>query len=71
MHMGAKAELTLWMEALAEMASPLTELIASRNVAAIELLDAHIAFAEKLAASSDRPGLNGYGVAMRVKAQRP
>jgi len=56
MHMGAKAELTLWMEALAEMASPLTELIASRNVAAIELLDAHIAFAEKLAASSDRAG---------------
>ena len=44
------------MEALAEMASPLTELIASRNVSAIELLDAHIAFAEKLAASSDRAG---------------
>ncbi|PPR09181.1 MAG: hypothetical protein CFH41_02698 [Alphaproteobacteria bacterium MarineAlpha11_Bin1] len=55
-HIEPETSLTLWVEGLAEMASPLTKLMNRRSVYAIELLEAHVAFAEILASSHDQTG---------------
>ena len=49
--------LTLWAGELSAMAAPLTDLMNRRQAQAAELLDAHIAFAEALAASVDENGV--------------
>ncbi|MGB0630908.1 MAG: double-strand break repair protein AddB [Alphaproteobacteria bacterium] len=56
-HIEPEAGLTLWAADLASMAAPLTALINRRRASVVDLLQAHIAFAEALAASSDETGV--------------
>lgn len=52
-----EAGLTLWAESLSALAAPLTELMTRRLAPVVDLLDAHIEFAESLAASTDETGV--------------
>lgn len=57
-HIEPEAGLTLWAEDLAELAAPLSDLMRRRHVSAVDLLEAHVAFAEALAASGDETGID-------------
>ena len=56
-HIEPEAGLTLWAGGLAELAAPLSDLMNRRRVSAVDLLEAHVAFAEALAASQDQTGV--------------
>jgi ATP-dependent helicase/nuclease subunit B len=56
-HIEPEAGLTLWAEDLEHAARPFTELMRQPRVPAVALLDAHIAFAEALAASAAETGI--------------
>ena len=56
-HIEPEAGLTHWAEDLLEMATPLSDLMNRRRVSAVDLLDAHVAFVEDLAASADESGV--------------
>ncbi|MEE2996949.1 MAG: double-strand break repair protein AddB, partial [Pseudomonadota bacterium] len=53
-----QADLTHWVAALADLAAPLSELVSRSRVSAVELLEAHVAFAEALAESQDETGVD-------------
>lgn len=56
-HIEPEAGLTLWAEDLDAAARPFADLMRRRSVPAAALLDAHIAFAEMLAASDTETGI--------------
>lgn len=56
-HIEPEAGLTLWAEDLEKSARRFADLMRRPEVAAVELLDAHIAFAETLAASDAETGV--------------
>lgn len=56
-HIEPEAGVTLWAEDLADTARPFTELMRQHRVDPGALLDAHILFAEKLAASATETGV--------------
>ena len=56
-HIESEAGVTLWAEDLEEIARPFTELMRQRQVEPVALLEAHVTFAEKLAASERETGV--------------
>lgn len=56
-HIEPEAGVTLWAEDLERAARPFTDLMRRQSVAAAEILDAHIAFAEALATSAIETGI--------------
>ena len=56
-HIEPEAGLTYWAGELAALAAPLADLMNRPQVCAVDLLEAHIAFAEALAASEDETGV--------------
>jgi ATP-dependent helicase/nuclease subunit B len=68
-HIESEAGVTLWAEDLEEIARPFTELMRQRQVEPVALLEAHVTFAEKLAASERK---QAWSVSGPVKqARRP
>ena len=56
-HIEPEAGVTLWAEDLEEIARPFTDLMGRRQAAPAALLEAHVTFAEKLAASHSETGV--------------
>jgi ATP-dependent helicase/nuclease subunit B len=56
-HLEPEAGVALWAEDLEAVARPFAELMRQSRVPAVALLDAHIAFAEKIAASDTETGV--------------